>query len=71
MYCPSENDSINTSQAKPLLLITCGKVVFSGAEQFGTILVSLASSPPASDESSSYLSIEEFWYEPGPLCPTE
>ena len=55
MYCPSENGSITTSQAKPLLLITCGKVVYSGAEQFGTILVSLASSPPTSDESSLFI----------------
>ena len=55
MYCPSENDSITTSQAKPLQLITCGKVVYSGAEQFGTILVSLASSPPASDQSSLFI----------------
>ena len=55
MYCPSENDSITTSQAKPLQLITCGKVVYSGAELFGTILVSLASSPPASDQSSLFI----------------
>ena len=55
MYCPSENDSITTSKAKPLQLITCGKVVYSGAEQFGTILVSLASSPPASDQSSLFI----------------
>ena len=54
-YCPSENDSITTCQVKPLELITCGKFVYSGAEQFGMILVSLASSPSASDQSSLFI----------------
>ena len=53
-YCPSENDSITACQGKPLQLITCGKLVYR-AEQFGTILVSLTSSPPASDQSSLFI----------------